>query len=337
MQKKISLNEKIFVCGANGMAGSAIVRNLIASGYGDKKFDGKILCPSRKELDLTNYESVKQWFQLNKPSVVIIAAAKVGGILANFTYPYDFIIENLKIQNNVIELSYQFGVKRLLFLGSSCIYPRNCEQPIKEEFLLSGSLESTNQFYAIAKISGIKLCEALRIQKGFDAISLMPTNLYGPGDNYHSENSHVIASLIKKFCEAKILKSERVICWGTGTPLREFLHVDDLGNAVVFALENFDPTENKSAKGSSGKVMNFLNVGTGYEISIRKLAETISEIIQYQGDIIWDKEKPDGTPRKLLDSSELKKLGWRPSINLQKGLQVTIKNYQFDNNLNSNN
>lgn len=336
MNKKISLNEKIFVCGANGMAGSAILRNLISSGYGDKKYDGKILFPSREELDLTHYESVKKWFHLNKPSVVIIAAAKVGGILANFSYPYDFLIENLKIQNNVIELSYQFGVKRLLFLGSSCIYPRNCEQPIKEEFLLSGSLESTNQFYAIAKISGIKLCESLRTQKGFDAISLMPTNLYGPGDNYHSDNSHVIASLIKKFSEGKDLKSEKVICWGTGNPLREFLHVDDLGNAVVFALENFDPSENKSAKDSSGNGLTFLNVGTGDEISIRKLAHKISEIIQFKGEIIWDKDKPDGTPRKLLDSSQIKKLGWRPSIDLQKGLYETIKNYQLEHRLNTN-
>lgn len=240
MSKKILLNEKIFIAGATGMAGSAICKALFRKGYGHKN-GGVILTTTRKELDLLDSNAVKLWFEVNKPTVVIIAAAKVGGIMANSSYPTQFILDNLKIQNNLIENSWLTGVKRLLFLGSSCIYPKFANQPIKEESLLSGQLEETNQWYGIAKISGIKLCEALRKQYNFDAISLMPTNLYGPGDNYHPQNSHVMASFIRKFYEASINSLPSVTCWGTGSPLREFLHVDDLGDAVVFALENWDP------------------------------------------------------------------------------------------------
>ena len=236
--KKILLNEKIFIAGANGMVGQSIKRKLIQSGYGSKDHDGLILNPSREELDLLNYNHVENWFNKNKPTVVILAAAKVGGIQANNNMPADFILENLKIQTNIIENSWKTNVKRFLFLGSSCIYPKYAKQPITEESLLTNSLEPTNQWYAIAKIAGIKLCESLRIQYNFDAISLMPTNLYGPGDNYHPENSHVMASLIRKFYIAAKESIPSVTCWGSGKPLREFLHVDDLSEAALFLLEN---------------------------------------------------------------------------------------------------
>ena len=241
MKNKISKDERIFVAGAKGMAGSAICRSLVKKGYGLKENDGNLFTPSRNDLDLLCYESVINWFKKNKPSVVIIAAAKVGGIYANLKYPADFLIENIKIQTNIIEASWKINVKRILFLGSSCIYPKDITEPIEEEFLLSGPLEKTNEQYAIAKIAGIKLCEALSNQYNLDAISLMPTNLYGPGDNYNSENSHVMAAMIKRFSEAKRMSSEYVTCWGSGNPLREFLYVDDLGDAVVFALEKWDP------------------------------------------------------------------------------------------------
>ena len=325
--KKINLDEKILVAGASGMAGSAIIRMLKKSGYGLESKNGEILKPNRKELDLLNSIEVNNWFMVNKPSVVIIAAAKVGGILANENQPTDFLLENLKIQNNLIESSFKNGVKRLLFLGSSCIYPKFSQQPIKEEYLLDGVLESTNEWYAIAKIAGIKLCQALRKQHGFDAISLMPTNLYGPKDNYHPTNSHVMASLIKKFCEAKKNDLSTVTCWGTGKPLREFMHVDDLGKSVVFALENWDPFDERAPLDINGVPLNYLNVGTGKDISIEDLAKKISQAVNFKGDIIWDSSKPDGTPKKQLNIDKIKSLGWRPSIKLEDGITRTIQEF----------
>ena len=237
------------------------------------------------------------------------------------------MLENLKIQNNIIETSWRFGVRRLLFLGSSCIYPKFAEQPITEEALLTGELEPTNQWYAIAKIAGIKLCEALRKQYSFDAISLMPTNLYGPGDNYNSLNSHVMASLIKKFHTASIQKDPEVICWGTGNPLREFLHVDDLGNAAVFALENWNTFSENAPLDQNGEPLLLLNVGTGKDISIRELAKKISDILDYKGKIIWDQTKPDGTPKKQLNIKRLLELGWEPKITLEDGIRRTLKEF----------
>lgn len=325
MENLISIKDKIFIAGANGMVGSAIKRNLISSGYGDKSEGGAILSPPKKDLNLLEYNDVKTWFENNNPHVVIIAAAKVGGIVANSTSPLDFILENIKIQTNLIELSYLNKVRRLLFLGSSCIYPKNSIQPIKEEYLLQGELEKTNQWYAIAKISGIKLCQAYRIQKSFDAISLMPTNLYGPGDNYNLKNSHVMAALIRKFYEAKENKLKKVVCWGNGSPLREFLHVDDLGDASVFCLENWDTNSKKAPLDIEGKPINHLNVGTGEDISIKELAYLISNFTNFKGQIIWDKNRPDGTPRKQLDISKIKSLGWAPKISLKKGIENTLK------------
>ena len=325
MKKFINLNEKILVAGANGMAGNSIVNKLIENGYGQEKEGGKLFIPSRKELDLLDIFSVINWFKNFKPTIVIIAAAKVGGIIANKNSPADFLLENIKIQNNLIETSWKFGVKRLLFLGSSCIYPKFAEQPIKEESLLTGSLESTNEYYAIAKIAGIKLCQSLRIQYGFDAISLMPTNLYGPKDNYHEENSHVMASLIKKFVDAKKLNKTSVTCWGTGSPLREFLHVDDLGEAVIFALEKWKPDSGDAPIDEMGKPLYFLNVGTGKDISIKELAYKISNITQFEGKIDWDLTKPDGTPKKQLNIEKISSMGWKSKIKLDDGIRETIK------------
>ena len=313
MEKLINQQDRFFVAGHRGMAGSAICRALQRRGY------DSLLTASRDELDLLNLQAVQRWFAENKPTVVVLAAAKVGGIHANDTYPADFLLENLKIQNNVIETAWRSGVKRLLFLGSSCIYPKFSEQPIKEESLLTGPLEPTNEWYAIAKIAGIKLCESLRKQYGFDAISLMPTNLYGPGDNYHPENSHVLPALIRRFHEAKESGAESVKCWGTGSPMREFLHVDDLGDACVFALEKWQPRTNETQ---------YLNVGTGCDSTIRELAEMISDAVGFQGQIIWDSSKPDGTPKKQLDVSKFQEIGWVASIPLEKGLQNTIKNFR---------
>jgi len=325
--KKINLDDKIFVAGARGMAGSAICRSLYKNGYGEKN-GGIIFQPNKDELDLLDIKAVRRWFQVHKPTIVIIAAAKVGGILANSKYPTQFLLDNLKIQNNLIENAWQAGTKRLLFLGSSCIYPKFAEQPINEESLLTGQLEETNQWYAISKISGIKLCDALRKQYNFDAISLMPTNLYGPGDNYHPENSHVMASLIRKFCEAYKNSIPSVKCWGTGNPLREFLHVDDLGDAVVFALENWDPNSKNAPKDKNNNPLTILNVGSGKDISIRELANKISSLIKYNGKIIWDKNQPDGTPRKLLNIQKIRNLGWEPRISLKEGIKATIEYYQ---------
>ena len=257
-----------------------------------------------------------QWFADHQPSVVVLAAAKVGGIHANNTYPADFLLENLKIQTHGIETAWRSGVRRLLFLGSSCIYPKFAEQPIKEEALLTGPLEPTNEWYAIAKIAGIKLCEALRQQHGFDAISLMPTNLYGPGDNYHPTNSHVLPALIRRFHEAAEAKANSVTCWGSGTPLREFLHADDLGEACVFALEHWQPGPDE---------LPFLNVGTGVDLSIRELAEAVARATGFSGTIHWDTSKPDGTPKKQLDVSRLANLSWRARIPLAEGLASTVE------------
>ena len=328
MKNYIDLNEKIFVAGAYGMAGSAIVKKLFKNGYGQKKLGGKIFIPKRKDLDLTDKVSVEKWFAKFKPTVVIIAAAKVGGILANKNFPVDFLLKNIKIETNLIETSWQFGIKRLLFLGSSCIYPKYSEQPIKEESLLSGYLEPTNEFYAIAKIAGIKLCQSLRIQYGFDAISLMPTNLYGPNDNYHPDQSHVMASLIRKFSEAKKENAYSVTCWGTGKPLREFLHVDDLGEAVIFALEKWNPDSEDAPLNEFGIPLNYLNVGTGLDISIMKLANKIAKILNFKGEIKWDTSKPDGTPKKQLNIEKITQLGWKSKINLDEGIHETIKLYK---------
>ena len=305
----ITTSDRFAIFGARGMAGSAISRALDRAGYKQQ------LKPSRQELDLLDPLSVQRWFAEHQPTVVILAAAKVGGIHANNTYPADFLLENLKIQTNVIETAWRSGVRRLLFLGSSCIYPKFAEQPIGEEALLTGGLEPTNEWYAIAKIAGIKLCEALRQQHGFDAISLMPTNLYGPGDNYHPENSHVLPALIRRFHEAAEANAESVTCWGTGSPLREFLHVDDLGEACVFALEHWQPQADEPT---------FLNVGTGLDLSIRDLAEAVAQATGFNGTIDWDTTKPDGTPKKQLDVSRLASLGWGARISLADGLVNTV-------------
>ena len=328
MSNLISLKDKFFIAGSNGMVGSAIKRLLLRHGYGNKNIGGEILGPGRKELDLADFRSLKVWFNDNHPSIVIIAAAKVGGIYANSKMPFDFILENLKIQNNLIELAWEFGVKRLLFLGSSCIYPRNCSQPISEEYLLSSPLESTNQYYAIAKIAGIKLCESLRKQHQFDSICLMPTNLYGPGDNYHPLNSHVIPSLIRKFHKGKSEGSKFVECWGSGEPLREFLFVDDLASACVFALEKWSPNNLDSKLPHNESSTCWLNVGSDFELSIKDLALKISSQIGYEGEIIWNNKMPDGTPRKKLDTTRINNLGWEATTDLDKGLELTINEYK---------
>ena len=321
MERLINQDDRFFVAGHRGMAGSAIFRALQRSGYEN------LLTASRDELDLLDLQPVQQWFAENKPTVVVLAAAKVGGIHANDTYPADFLLENLKIQTNVIETAWRSGVKRLLFLGSSCIYPKFAEQPIKEESLLTGTLEPTNEWYAIAKIAGIKLCESLRKQYGFDAISLMPTNLYGPGDNYHPENSHVLPALIRRFHEAKESGAESVTCWGTGSPMREFLHVDDLGNACVFALERFSCLHASSLKFSDGSPVSYLNVGCGSDLKIRDLAQYVADAVGFDGVIHWDTSKLDGTPKKQLNIDRLSSLGWTPQIGLKDGLQSTVSHF----------
>ena len=325
MNQQLSEKDNIFLAGSTGMVGSAIHRALQKLG-----FSNNLLTPSRRELNLLDSASVKKWFLKNQPSIVILAAAKVGGIMANSNNPGDFIYENLKIQTNVIESSWFSGVRRFLFLGSSCIYPKFISKPIKEEALLKNSLESTNQYYAIAKIAGLKLCESLRSQYGFDAISLMPTNLYGPNDNYHPENSHVMASLIRKFLIAKKKKLTSVTCWGTGNVYREFMHVDDLAEAVVFSLNNWFPSDRNSPKDTLGKQLNHLNVGTGSDISIRDLASKIANFTNFNGDIIWDLSKPDGTPKKLLDVRNINKLGWNAKIDLDSGIKKTIESLKIE-------
>lgn len=311
--KLISPRDCFAIFGARGMAGRAISLALYRASYNNQ------LKPSRSELDLLDPLAVQQWFSENEPNVVVLAAAKVGGIHANNTYPADFLLENLKIQNNVIETAWRSGVRRFLFLGSSCIYPKFAEQPIKEEALLTGELEPTNEWYAVSKIAGIKLCQALREQHGFDAICLMPTNLYGPGDNYHPQNSHVLPALIRRFHEATQVNAPSVTCWGTGSPLREFLHVDDLGQACVFALEIWRPNANEPS---------FLNVGTGVDLSIAELANAVAKATGYKGSIYWDTSKPDGTPKKQLDVSRLSDLGWQARISLAEGLTNTVAQFR---------
>ena len=298
---------KIFVAGHRGMVGSAIVRRLEKDGYQN------IIVKRSSELDLRNQQAVEEFFAKEKPDYVFLAAAKVGGIMANNTYRADFLYENLMIESNVIHQSYVHKVKKLLFLGSSCIYPKLAPQPLKEETLLSGFLEETNEPYAIAKIAGIKLCESYRRQYGCNFISAMPTNLYGPNDNYDLKNSHVIPALIRKVREAKETNAESVEVWGTGTPLREFMHVDDLADGCLFLMENY-----------SG--LQFVNIGTGKEITIKGLAELISDIVGFKGTIKFDTTKPDGTPRKLMDVSKMKNMGWTARVDLRDGISGVVQN-----------
>ena len=321
----IDKNNKIYIAGSDGMVGNAIYKLLIKKGYKEN-----ILTTSRKDVDLRDDKKVEDWFKNNKPKFVIIAAAKVGGILANKNFPVEFLLNNLKIQNNLIENSYKFGVKKLLFLGSSCIYPKLSKQPIKENYLLSEFLESSNEYYAIAKIAGLKLCEAYRKQYKFDAITLMPTNLYGPKDNYNLNEGHVMAALIRKIYQAKRDNIKQINCWGSGTPLREFLHVDDLAEACLFVLRNWYPNENNSPLDKEGNPLSWLNVGSEDEISIKNLAHKISNILEYDGDIFWDKKFPDGTPRKKLDLTFINKLGWSARIDLDKGIKNTIKSFESE-------
>lgn len=301
-------NSRIFVAGHRGMVGSAIWRHLESQGYSG------LIGRSSQELDLRNQAAVFTFFKENSPEYVFLAAAKVGGIQANNVYRADFIYDNLAIEMNVIRAAHDIGVKKLLFLGSSCIYPRNAEQPMKEESLLTGLLEQTNEPYAIAKIAGIKLCEAFRDQYNDNFISAMPTNLYGPNDNYDLNNSHVLPALIRKFHEAKEMNSEEVVVWGTGSPKREFLHVDDLASASVFLMKNYDDRL-------------FINVGSSEEISIRELVEAVKEVSGFQGKVVWDTTKPDGTPRKLMDNSRIAALGWKPTISLIDGLRKVYSEY----------
>lgn len=297
-------NSKIFVAGHRGLVGSAVLRNLKAKGYAN------ILTQTHEQLDLTDQAGVNHFFANKRPEIVILAAAKVGGIYANSTYPADFIRDNLLIQDNTINAAHQHGVEKLVFLGSSCIYPRMSSQPIPENALLTGPLEPTNEWYAVAKIAGIKLCQALRRQYGLNAISLMPTNLYGPNDNFHPENSHVIPGLIRRIHEAVDSRTETVRIWGSGTPLREFMHVDDLADAIVHLTERYDEEEH-------------VNVGTGQEVSIKKLAETICKVVGFTGELCFGSPEQDGTPRKLLDITKLQSTGWTPSISLENGLRDT--------------
>ena len=320
------INQKILIAGSSGMVGSAIYRAFLKKEKEGQYKKTIFFTPTRKELDFSVYSQVEEWFKIYKPQVVIIAAAKVGGIYANKNYPTEFILENLKIQTNLIEVSKLYEVKKLLFLGSSCIYPKFAKQPIKEEYLLSGDLESTNESYAIAKIAGIKLCSALKKQYNFDSISLMPTNLYGPGDNYHSINSHVLPSLINKFYNAKQHGSSSVTCWGTGSPRRELLYVDDLAEAVIFALENIS-SDNKALFDKYSNYLGIINVGIGIDKPINELAKLIASEVNFQGEIIWDKSKPDGTPRKILNSSKINKLGWKATTHIEKGIALTLKDY----------
>ena len=324
----INASDRLFVAGASGMAGSAILRALQRSGYGDSAQGGALLTPSRHELNLLDDDAVRHWMNEQQPDVVVLAAATVGGIEANRSRPADFLLENLKIETQVIEAAWRAGVRRLLFLGSSCIYPKFANQPIREESLLKGSLEPTNAWYAIAKIAGIKLCEALRLQHGFDAICLMPTNLYGPGDNYHPSDSHVLPALIRRFHEAKQNAALSVSCWGSGKPLREFLHADDLGEACRFALEHWSALDQHAPKDDEGIPLAFLNVGTGIDLSIKELAEKVAATVGFTGSIHWDQSKPDGTPKKQLDVSRLSNLGWQANISLSEGLTMAYKDFR---------
>jgi GDP-L-fucose synthase len=308
--------DRIYVAGHNGMVGSAICRKL-------STMDVKVITASRDELDLTNQKQVEDFFRKNKFDQVYLAAAKVGGIYANDTYPADFIYQNLMIQNNIINSSHVSGVKKLLFLGSSCIYPKLARQPVLENELLNGHLEKTNEPYAIAKIAGMKMCESYNRQYGTDYRIVMPTNLYGPGDNYHPHNSHVIPALIRRFHEATINKEKKVLAWGTGLALREFLHVNDMANASIHVME----LDSHLYKQATSVMLSHINVGSGIEVSIKELTVNIAKVVGFEGYIVWDSSKPDGPPRKLIDSQKLTNLGWTASINLTEGLEDTYKNF----------
>lgn len=299
---------KIYVAGHRGMVGSAIVRKLTSLGYTN------LLTRTSAELDLRNQQQVSDFFEVEKPEYVFLAAAKVGGIVANNTYRADFLYENLAIQNNIIHGSYLNKVKKLMFLGSSCIYPKLAPQPLKESYLLSGYLEPTNEPYAIAKIAGIKMCEAYRAQYGCNFISVMPTNLYGTNDNYDLVNSHVLPAMIRKFHEAKEKDASEMTLWGTGSPMREFLHADDLAEACLFLMENYNESE-------------LVNIGTGEDVTIENLAALVKQIIGFQGKIVWDTAKPDGTPRKLMDVSKLHGLGWHHKIALEDGIKLAYQDF----------
>ncbi|WP_111931117.1 GDP-L-fucose synthase family protein [Clostridium tertium] len=301
-------DSKIYVAGHRGLVGSAIVRELNKKGYIN------IIGKTHKELDLMDALAVENFFKDEKPEYVFLAAAKVGGIYANSTYPADFIYENLQIQNNVIGNAHKYGVKKLMFLGSSCIYPKMCPQPIKEEYLLSGYLEETNEAYALAKISGLKMCQYFNKQYGTNFISVMPTNLYGPYDNFHPEHSHVMPALIRRFHEAKVNGAKEVVVWGSGAPLREFLYSEDMADACIYLMENYEGND-------------FFNIGTGKEITIKGLAELIKEVVGYEGEIVWDSSKPDGTPRKLLDVSRLESQGWKYKMELKDGVKEAYEWY----------
>ena len=300
---------RIFVAGHRGLVGSAICRSLRSQGWTN------LVLRTRAELDLRNQAAVQHFFQESRPEFVFLAAAKVGGILANSTYPADFLRDNLDIQTNVIDAAYRAGAKKLEFLGSSCIYPKLAPQPIREEYMLTGELEPTNEWYAIAKIAGIKMAQAYTKQFGFNAISLMPTNLYGPGDNFDLESSHVLPAMLRKFHDAKTTQAVEVVLWGSGAPRREFLHVDDLAEAAVFLMRHYDDPQ-------------IVNVGSGEEVTIRELAEMVQQITGYQGRIAFDSSKPDGTPRKLLDTSRISALGWKPMRTLRTGIESTYEWYK---------
>lgn len=299
---------KIYIAGHQGMVGSAIWRELLSAGFTE------LIGRSSKQLDLRNQNEVDRFFDLERPDVVIDAAARVGGILANNSFPYQFLMDNMLIQNNLISSSIKFNVDKFIFLGSSCIYPKLSPQPIKEDYLLTSSLEPTNEWYALAKITGVKACESIRKQFGRDFVSLMPTNLYGPRDNFDLNTSHVLPAMIRKFHDAKVSGNIPVSLWGSGTPLREFLHVDDLAKATIFALKNKLPDH-------------LYNVGTGKDITIRDLAFLIQKVVGHEGEIRWDSSKPDGTPRKLLDTSKMNDLGWFPKIDLKTGIKLTYAWY----------
>jgi GDP-L-fucose synthase len=302
----VQLSSRIFVAGHGGLAGSAIVRRLETLGYRN------LVLRSRQELDLTSRPAVDAFFASERPEYVFLAAAKVGGILANATYPADFLRDNLAIELNVVDAAWRTGVQKLEFLGSSCIYPKLAQQPMTEDALLSGPLEPSNEWYAVAKIAGIKLCQAYRTQYGFNAIALMPTNLYGPGDNFDLKSSHVLPALLRKFHEAKEEGRREVTIWGTGSPRREFLHADDLAAAAVFLMQHYDQPE-------------IINVGTGRDVTIAELARLVGRVVGFEGKLVFDSSKPDGTPRKLLDVSRLEQLGWRPSISLEDGMASTYQ------------
>ena len=318
---KANLDQKIYVAGHRGMVGSAIVRALKGKGYSN------IIGKTHAELDLTNQAAVQAFFQREKPDQVYLAAAKVGGIYANNTFPAEFIYDNLMVQNNVIHQAFESGVKKLLFLGSSCIYPRLASQPMSEDVLLTGKLEPTNEPYAIAKIAGIKMCESYNRQygqsHGVDYRSVMPTNLYGLGDNYHPENSHVIPALIRRFHEAKIAKSPEVVIWGTGTPRREFLYVDDMAAASVFVME----LDKANYEAQTQPMQSHINVGFGSDVTINELAHAVAKATGYSGKIVFDSTKPDGAPRKWMDSGRLNRMGWNPQVNLEQGLQLAYADF----------